>query len=167
MQLQRLTGLEADKLAQEYAGLKENIANYEAILADEQKIRDLVRADLIELKNKYADPRRSEISDEEVGDFDKEALIREENMVVTVTHDGYIKRLPPSTYRAQGTGRPRNHGDQHQGRRFPRAHVRRTDARLYFVLHGQGQDLLAQGLRRSDGGADGGRAGDRQLAATG
>ncbi len=63
-----------------------------------------MRADLIELKTKYADPRRSFISDEEVGDFDKEALIREENMVVTVTHDGYIKRLPPSTYRAQGRG---------------------------------------------------------------
>jgi DNA gyrase subunit A len=104
MQLQRLTGLEADKLAQEYAGLKENIANYEAILADEKKILAMVRADLTELKNKYADARRSEISDEEVGDFDKEALLRVENMVVTVTHDGYIKRLPPSTYRAQGRG---------------------------------------------------------------
>ena len=104
MQLQRLTGLEADKLAQEYKTLKENIANFEAILADEQKILDLIRADLSELKQKYADARRSEISDEEVGDFDKEALIREENMIVTVTHDGYIKRLPPSTYRAQGRG---------------------------------------------------------------
>ncbi len=104
MQLQRLTGLEADKLAQEYVGLKENIKHYEALLADERLIRDLVRADLIELKTKYADPRRTFISDEEVGDFDKEALIREENMVVTVTHDGYIKRLPPSTYRAQGRG---------------------------------------------------------------
>jgi DNA gyrase subunit A len=104
MQLQRLTGLEADKLAQEYAGLKANIASYEGILADEQKILDLIRADLTELKNKYADPRRSVISDEEVGDFDKEALLRVENMVVTVTHDGYIKRLPPSTYRAQGRG---------------------------------------------------------------
>jgi DNA gyrase subunit A len=104
MQLQRLTGLEADKLAQEYAGLKENIAQYEAILADEKKILAMVRADLTELKNKYADARRSEISDEEVGDFDKEALLRVENMVVTVTHDGYIKRLPPSTYRAQGRG---------------------------------------------------------------
>jgi DNA gyrase subunit A len=104
MQLQRLTGLEADKLAQEYAGLKQNIASYMEILSDEGKIRDLVRADLVELKAKYADARRSFISDEEVGDFDKEALIREENMVVTVTHDGYIKRLPPSTYRAQGRG---------------------------------------------------------------
>jgi DNA gyrase subunit A len=104
MQLQRLTGLEADKLAQEYVGLKTDIASYERILGDENLILDLIRADLRELKAKYANPRRSVISDEEVGDFDKEALIREENMVVTVTHDGYIKRLPPSTYRAQGRG---------------------------------------------------------------
>ena len=56
------------------------------------------------MKAKYANPRRSMISDEEIGDYDKEALIREEYMVVTVTHDGYIKRLPPSTYRAQNRG---------------------------------------------------------------
>jgi DNA gyrase subunit A len=104
MQLQRLTGLEADKLAQEYRGLKADIARYEEILADQQKILALVRADLVEIKGKYADARRSVISDEEVGDFDKEALVRVENMIVTVTHDGYIKRLPPSTYRAQGRG---------------------------------------------------------------
>ncbi|MFI5457421.1 MAG: DNA gyrase subunit A [Isosphaerales bacterium] len=104
MQLQRLTGLEADKLAQEYIELKSDIAGYERILGDEDLILDLIRTDLRELKTKYANPRRSMISDEEVGDFDKEALIREENMVVTVTHDGYIKRLPPSTYRAQGRG---------------------------------------------------------------
>jgi DNA gyrase subunit A len=104
MQLQRLTGLEVDKLAQEYVGLKADIAGYERILANENLILELIRADLHELKTKYGNPRRSVISDEEVGDFDKEALIREENMVVTVTHDGYIKRLPPSTYRAQGRG---------------------------------------------------------------
>jgi DNA gyrase subunit A len=104
MQLQRLTGLEADKLAQEYVGLKGDIAGYERILADEGLILDIIRADLRELKHKYADGRRSYISDEEIGDYDKEALIREEYMVVTVTHDGYIKRLPPNTYRAQGRG---------------------------------------------------------------
>jgi DNA gyrase subunit A len=104
MQLQRLTGLEADKLAQEYNALKTDIAEYERILADENVILDLIRQDLRELRTKYADPRRSEISEEEVADFDKEALIREEYMVVTVTHDGYIKRLPPNTYRAQGRG---------------------------------------------------------------
>jgi DNA gyrase subunit A len=104
MRLQRLTGLEADKLVQEYTGLRQDIAGYEAILADEQVIFELIRADMRELKSKYANPRRSVISDEELGDYDKEALIREEYMVVTVTHEGYIKRLPPSTYRAQGRG---------------------------------------------------------------
>jgi DNA gyrase subunit A len=104
MQLQRLTGLEADKLVAEYRSLKESIAGYEAILADERLIYDLIRTDMRELKQEYADGRRSVISDEELGDYDKEALIREEYMVVTVTGDGYIKRLPPSTYRAQGRG---------------------------------------------------------------
>ena len=104
MQLQRLTGLEADKLAQEYVGLKADIDRYETILADEQVILGMIRDDLLELKGKYANPRRSVISDEEIGDYDKESLIREEYMVVTVTHDGYIKRQPPSTYRAQGRG---------------------------------------------------------------
>ena len=104
MRLQQLTGLEADKLSDEYKRLRADIAGYEALLADESLILDLIRADLAEMKQKYANPRRSELSDEELGDFDKEALIREEYMVVTITHDGYIKRLPPSTYRAQGRG---------------------------------------------------------------
>ena len=104
MRLQQLTGLEADKLVAEYTGLRENINNYEGILADERLILDLIRADLREMKQKYANDRRSVIDPEELGDYDKEALIREEYMVVTVTHDGYIKRLPPSTYRAQNRG---------------------------------------------------------------
>jgi DNA gyrase subunit A len=99
-----LTGLEADKLVAEYRSLKEAISGFEAILADERLILDIIRTDMRELKQKYADARRSQISDEELGDYDKEALIREEYMVVTVTGDGYIKRLPPSTYRAQGRG---------------------------------------------------------------
>jgi DNA gyrase subunit A len=104
MRLQQLTGLEADKLGAEYGELKGKISEYDRILADEQLILDLIRADMRELKEKYADKRRSIISDEEIGDYDKESLIREEYMVVTVTHDGYIKRLPPSTYRAQNRG---------------------------------------------------------------
>jgi DNA gyrase subunit A len=104
MRLQQLTGLEADKLAAEYAALKEKIAEYERILGDERVVLDLIRLDMRELKDKYSDKRRSEISDEELGDYDKESLIREEYMVVTVTHDGFIKRLPPSTYRAQNRG---------------------------------------------------------------
>ena len=104
MRLQQLTGLEKDRLVAEYKLLKADIGGYEAILADEQLVLDIIRADLREMKQKYANPRRSVVSDEEVGDYDKELLIREEYMVVTVTHDGYIKRLPPSTYRAQNRG---------------------------------------------------------------
>jgi DNA gyrase subunit A len=104
MRLQQLTGLEADKLVARYVALRDAIAEYRRILADERLILDMIRADMRELKQKYADGRRSQISDEELGDYDKEALIREEYMVVTVTHDGYIKRLPPSTYRAQNRG---------------------------------------------------------------
>ena len=104
MRLQQLTGLEVDKLSAEYLALKDKIGEYERILGDERVILDLIRLDMRELRDKYANPRRSEISDEELGDYDKELLIREEYMVVTVTHDGYIKRLPPSTYRAQNRG---------------------------------------------------------------
>ncbi|GAC1472089.1 MAG: DNA gyrase subunit A [Isosphaeraceae bacterium] len=104
MRLSALTGLEADKLAAEYLGLRNDISGYERILGDEQLILDLIEADMRELKTKYANPRRSVVSDEELGDYDKELLIREEYMVVTVTHDGFIKRLPPSTYRAQNRG---------------------------------------------------------------
>jgi DNA gyrase subunit A len=104
MRLQQLTGLELDKLTTEYTGLRADITGYERILANEQLILDLIRLDMREMKAKYADKRRSVISDEELGDYDKESLIREEYMVVTVTNDGYIKRLPPSTYRAQNRG---------------------------------------------------------------
>ena len=104
MRLQQLTGLELDKLTTEYTGLRADITGYERLLADERLLLDLIRLDMRELKAKYADKRRSVISDEELGDYDKESLIREEYMVVTVTNDGYIKRLPPSTYRAQNRG---------------------------------------------------------------
>ena len=119
MQLQRLTGLEADKLAQEYIELKSDIAGYERILGDENLILDLIRADLRELKTKYADPRRSMISDEEVGDFDKEALDPRGKH----GRDRHPRRLhqaaSPQHLPRPGQGRPRHRRDQYQGRRFP------------------------------------------------
>ncbi len=138
MQLQRLTGLEADKLAQEYIGLKADIAGYERILGDENVILEMIRVDLREMKSKYANPRRSMISDEELGDFDKEALIREENMVVTVTHDGYIKRLPPSTYRAQGRGGRGIAATNTKEGDFS-SNVRRLNARLILFFTDKGK----------------------------
>jgi DNA gyrase subunit A len=103
MQLQRLTGLEIEKLAKEYAELVEEILGYEAILADEKVLLDIIGEDIHELKEKYGDKRRTEIvSAAEI--LDDEDLIAHEDVIVTVSHVGYIKRMPLDTYRKQGRG---------------------------------------------------------------
>ena len=104
MQLQRLTGLEVEKLAKEFAGLLDEIAGYEAILNNEELLMDIIREDLQEMKDKYNVPRRSEITDAAGIDFDIEDLIPDEDAVVTISHNGYIKRMPIDTYRSQGRG---------------------------------------------------------------
>ncbi|MBN1844172.1 MAG: DNA gyrase subunit A [Sedimentisphaerales bacterium] len=103
MQLQRLTGLELEKLAKEFADLSDEIAGYEAILAEESLVLDIIREDIYEMKEKYGRPRRTEIVGE-VTEFDIEDLVAEEEVVVTISHDGYIKRMPLDTYRRQGRG---------------------------------------------------------------
>jgi DNA gyrase subunit A len=103
MQLQRLTGLEIEKLAKEYADLIEQIEGYEAILANENVLLDIIREDIYEIKEKYGDKRRTMIT-AKVEAFDTEDLIAEEEVIVTVSHGGYIKRMPIDTYRRQGRG---------------------------------------------------------------
>jgi len=103
MQLQRLTGLEIQKLARDYAALVEEIEGYEVILSDEKRLLDVIREDIYEIKEKYGDARRTEIVGD-VGEFDIEDLIAEEDVVVTLTHAGYTKRMPLTTYRRQGRG---------------------------------------------------------------
>jgi len=103
MQLQRLTGLEVEKLAKEYADLVDEIAGYEAILADENLVLDIIREDMYELKEKYADPRRTRIERIDVR-FRPEELIPQEQVAVTISHAGYIKRTPLDSYRRQGRG---------------------------------------------------------------
>ncbi len=103
MQLQRLTGLEIEKLARDYSELVDEIAGYEAILADEKRLLDIIREDIYEMKDKYGDPRRTEIVGD-AADIEVEDLIAEEDVVVTLTHEGYIKRMPLTTYRTQGRG---------------------------------------------------------------
>ncbi|ACV60972.1 DNA gyrase, A subunit [Desulfofarcimen acetoxidans DSM 771] len=103
MRLQRLTGLEIEKLEQEYRDLMEKIAYLEAILSDEGKILAIIKDELLEIRKKYADKRRTVISDEDTA-FDVEDLIAEEDMVITITRNGYIKRLPLDTYRSQKRG---------------------------------------------------------------
>lgn len=104
MRLQRLTGLEREKIENEYESLVKLIGELKAILADEEKILEIIREELIEIKEKYNDKRRSEIVAGSIELFEDEDLIPQENIVVTVTHLGYIKRLPVSTYRAQKRG---------------------------------------------------------------
>lgn len=103
MQLQRLTGLEIEKLAKEYAGLIEQIKGYEAILSSESVLLDIIREDLQEIKAKHGDARRTEIASA-VEMLDIEDLIAEEDVIVTFSHIGYIKRMPTDTYRRQGRG---------------------------------------------------------------
>jgi len=103
MQLQRLVGLEIDKLTEEYNKLVDEIADYEMILSDEKLVLDIIREDIIELKEKYGDDRRTQITNEAT-DINIEDLIADEQVVVTISHEGYIKRMPVDTYRKQGRG---------------------------------------------------------------
>ncbi|MCG0277076.1 MAG: DNA gyrase subunit A [Thermanaeromonas sp.] len=103
MRLQRLTALEREKLEEEYRELREKISYFKGVLADETKVLAIVREELLEIKAKFADPRRTQIVDEEEP-LEAEDLISREEVVITVTHRGYIKRLPLDTYRSQRRG---------------------------------------------------------------
>ena len=103
LRLQRLTGMERDKLADETRELAEKIGDYLDILGSENRVSNVVLSELAATRERLADPRRTEITDQ-AGDYDDEDLIQQEDMVVTVSHRGYIKRVPLSVYRAQRRG---------------------------------------------------------------
>ncbi|AKG72782.1 DNA gyrase subunit A [Salinicoccus halodurans] len=104
MRLRRLTGLERDKIEDEYNEILKTIEELKAILADEEKLLEIIREELIEIRDKYGDARRTEITLGSISDIEDEDLIPEEQIVVTLSHNNYIKRLPSSTYRAQHRG---------------------------------------------------------------
>lgn len=104
MQLGSLANLEREKLVGEHKTLLDNIAEYLRLLSDESHIRSVIREDMEELKQRFGDKRRTSISDEELGNYDKEALITEQPMVVTLSQRGYIKRTPLDVYEAQNRG---------------------------------------------------------------
>lgn len=104
MRLQRLTGLEREKIENEYNEIMALIAELKAILADEEKVLEIIREEITEIKERYADKRRTEIVAGGIGFLEDEDLIPEENIVITLTHKNYIKRLPASTYRTQRRG---------------------------------------------------------------
>ncbi len=103
MRLQRLTNLEIEKLEEEYNALLERIAYFEQVLSNRDMVMGIIRDDLIDIKERYGDARRTEF-DFDDDDIDIEELIQEEEMVVTLTNQGYIKRLPSDTYRTQRRG---------------------------------------------------------------
>ncbi len=103
MRLKRLTGLERDKIESEYQELMTLIADLRDILANHERVLEIIRDELTEVKNRFNDERRTEISDAEI-DMNDEDLIPEENVVITMTTNGYIKRIPIDTYRTQNRG---------------------------------------------------------------
>ena len=103
MQLGQLAALESDEILREYTKLREEIRGYDELLADDAKVNAVIRADLEEIREKSGDKRKTEISSEG-GDVDIEDLIADEPNIVTVSHGGFIKRLPLDTYRVQGRG---------------------------------------------------------------
>ncbi len=103
MRLKRLTALEREKIDEEYAELLKKIDYYQKILSDEKIVLSIIKEELIQIKQKYGDERRTHITHDE-GDFDIEDLIVEEDIVITQTHFGYVKRQPISAYRSQHRG---------------------------------------------------------------
>lgn len=103
MKLQRLTSLETEKILEEYLGLIKRIAYLEDILQNEKKLMLIIRDELLKMKEKYGDERRTEIVEDE-GEYEIEDFISLEDIVITYTRDGYLKRLPLSTYRKQRRG---------------------------------------------------------------
>lgn len=103
MKLRRLTGLERTKIEEELAALREKIAYYKRVLSDESLVREIIKEELVEIKKKFGRPRKTKLAGD-AKDIDVEDLIADENMVVTVTKAGYVKRLPVATYRQQKRG---------------------------------------------------------------
>ncbi|MBI2557854.1 DNA gyrase subunit A [Candidatus Woesearchaeota archaeon] len=104
MRLQRLTSLEQEKIKQEHAGLLKLIEELKSILSNPQKILEIIKKELIDLKEKYKDKRRTQIIELESAGLETEDLIKDEEMAITITNSGYIKRLPLQTYKIQHRG---------------------------------------------------------------
>ena len=115
MRLHRLTGLEQDKIVNEYRQLLEQIDEYLFILGSDTRLMEIIREELVAIKDQYSDPRRTEIIQNQL-DLSEQDLITEEDMVVTMSHEGYVKSQPLSDYKAQRRG---GRGDERkQGKRI-------------------------------------------------
>jgi DNA gyrase subunit A len=132
MRLARLTGLEGEKLAKEYGELSDTIARLRAILASETLLMQVISGELQEVRDRYGDERRTEIVPAE-GDISMEDLVADEDVVVTVSHAGYIKRVPVSEYREQGRGGRGSRGMETRDEDFViKLFVARTHSHIVF-----------------------------------
>lgn len=132
LQLIQLVGLEIEKLVSNYATLLAEIEDYEDILANDSRVHQIILDDTQMLKDKYARPRRTQFNEEEVGNFDLGALTPEETVAVTITHEGYVKRMPVEEYRTQGRG----------GRGVIGANIREDDFTEQMFVSSTHDDLL-------------------------
>ena len=146
MRLQRLTSLESRRVEEELAQVRRLIAELRELLASEQKILDVVRKETQEIARRYGDDRRTEIVKTEVGDFNYEDLIEEEDMVVVTSNRGIIKRIPASSYRRQIRG-GKGAGSRLRGSDFITPDLHRVDPRLRAVHYQRRTRLLAESAR--------------------
>ncbi len=160
LQLYRLTQLSIDEILNELKEIRLKIAEYESILASEKKLRAVIVKELEEVRDKYGDKRRTEIIDESA-ELQLEDLIADEQVAVTVSHQGYLKRTPISIYRQQRRGGTGRMGMKTREEDFVAQLIVELDARLSALLHQHRPRLLAQGLRDSRRG----RRGQRQVDA--
>ncbi|MHC1716943.1 MAG: DNA gyrase subunit A [Candidatus Dojkabacteria bacterium] len=139
MQLRRLAALERMKLENEYKELESKIIEYNEILGDPNKILEVVNSDLQEIKEKYGDARRTKVIKGKIDEISEEDMVTSEDTLVTITHSGYIKRLPPSTYKAQNRGgKGVSGGDRKEGDFIEHAFLCNThDELLLFTNKGK------------------------------
>ena len=161
LRLQRLTALGVKEVTDELEELAGKITDYLDILRSRSRIMEIISNELREVKELFAKPRRSEIVEWE-SDLDDEDLIEREDMVVTITQGGYIKRTPLTEYRAQKRGGKGTQGMGDQGRGFRHHALRRQHPHAAAVLHHRRHRLQAQDLAPAGGRAQRARQGDRQ-----
>ena len=148
LQLQRLTGMERQKILDELAEIQRQIAEYLEILGSEKVLKALIVKELKEVQKEFGDERRTQII-EDTGEIRLEDLVQMEDVAVTVSRGGYLKRTSVDTYRRQIARRQRPHRHGHALGRCGRASRHRLDSRLPVDLHEQGPRVLAEDLRDS------------------
>ena len=152
LRLQRLTALGREKISEELDKLADEIADYLDILRSRARVQAIIKAELAAVKSEFATPRRTVIIEQEA-EIDDEALIQREDMVVTVTHGGYIKRVPLSTYRpSAAAARAARAWDPRRG--FRHQAIRRQYPHAGAVLLLEGQGLQEKGLAPASGSAE-------------